>query len=91
MNFLTPGKLPLSACLALMAPMLLLLSPHAAAADVSVTAELSRPQISAGNMAELQVKVTGAQQADVPQQIAVEGLQIRLTGQSTQVLSLIHI
>jgi len=85
MNFLTPGKLPLSACLALMAPMLLLLSPHAAAADVSVTAELSRPQISAGNMAELQVKVTGAQQADVPQQIAVEGLQIRLTGQSTQV------
>jgi hypothetical protein len=85
MNFLTPGKLPLSACLALMAPLLLLLSPHAVAADVSVSAELSRPQISAGNMAELQVKVTGAQQADVPQQIAVEGLQIRLTGQSTQV------
>lgn len=54
-------------------------------ADVSVTASLSRPEINSGDMAELQVKVTGAQQADVPQQIAVEGLQIRLTGQSTQV------
>ena len=56
-----------------------------AAADISVTAEMSRPEISAGEMAELQVKVTGAQQADVPQQIAVDGLQVRLTGQSTQV------
>ena len=55
------------------------------AADVSVTAEMSRPEISAGEMAELQIKVTGAQQADVPQQIAVDGLQVRLTGQSTQV------
>jgi hypothetical protein len=55
------------------------------AADISVTAEMSRPEISAGEMAELQIKVTGAQQADVPQQIAVDGLQVRLTGQSTQV------
>ena len=61
------------------------LAPLAVAADVSVTAELSRSQVNAGDMAELQVKVTGAQQADVPQQIASEGLQIRLTGQSTQV------
>jgi len=57
----------------------------AKAADVSVTAELSRPQISQGEMAELQLKVSGAQQADVPQQIQTDGLQIRLTGQSTQV------
>lgn len=62
-----------------------LISPGVKAADVSVTAELSRPQISQGEMAELQIKVTGAQQADVPQQIQVDGLQIRLTGQSTQV------
>jgi len=54
------------------------------AADVSVSAELSRPQISQGEMAELQIKVSGAQQADVPQQIQADGLQIRLTGQSTQ-------
>ena len=55
------------------------------AADVSVNAELTRPQISQGEMAELQIKVSGAQQADVPQQIQADGLQIRLTGQSTQV------
>ena len=55
------------------------------AADVSVSAELTRPQISQGEMAELQIKVSGAQQADVPQQIQTDGLQIRLTGQSTQV------
>jgi len=52
---------------------------------VSVSAQIYRPQVNFGEMAELQVKVTGAQQADVPQEIAVEGLQIRLSGQSTQV------
>ena len=56
-----------------------------AASDVSVKAELSRPEVNAGEMAELQVKVTGADIANVPREIAVEGLQIRLTGQSTQV------
>ena len=55
------------------------------ASDISVTAEMSRPEINSGEMAELQIRVTGAQQADVPQQIAVEGLQVRLSGQSTQV------
>lgn len=54
-------------------------------ADVSVSAKLTRPQINFGEMAELQVTVTGASRADVPQEIPVEGLQIRLTGQSTQV------
>jgi hypothetical protein len=63
----------------------LLLPSRLHAADVSVSAELSHPQISPGEMAELQIKVSGAQQADVPQQIQVNGLQIRLTGQSTQV------
>jgi len=63
----------------------LLLPLRLNAADVSVSAELSRPQISQGEMAELQIKVTGSQQADVPQQIQADGLQIRLTGQSTQV------
>jgi hypothetical protein len=53
-------------------------------ADVSVSASLSRPVIDAGDLGELQVTVTGAQGADVPQQIGVDGLQIRLTGQSTQ-------
>ncbi len=34
---------------------------------------------------QLDVKVTGAQQADVPPEIAAAGLQIKLTGQSSQV------
>jgi BatD DUF11 like domain len=67
------------------AAMIVIGTTSVAAADVSVTAQLSRPEISSGEMAELQIKVSGAQQADVPQQIAVEGLQVRLTGQSTQV------
>jgi hypothetical protein len=62
-----------------------LFAPRLVAADVSVSAELTHPQISQGEMSELQIKVTGAQQADVPQQIQADGLQIRLTGQSTQV------
>lgn len=57
---------------------------HGAGA-VSVRAELSRPEINAGEAAELQINVSGADGAKVPQEIAVEGLQIRLTGQSTQV------
>ena len=57
----------------------------AAAADISVSAELSRPEINVGEMAELQLKVTGAEVADVPREVAADGLQIRLTGQSTQV------
>ena len=56
-----------------------------AAGDVSARAELSKSQVIAGEMAELQLKVTGAEVADVPHEIQVEGLQIRLTGQSTQV------
>lgn len=54
-------------------------------ADVSVTAELSQTDITAGEMAELRVSVSGAQGAELPQELPVEGLQIRLTGQSTQV------
>ena len=61
------------------------LTARVLAADVSVSARLTRPQINFGEMAELQVTVTGASRADVPQEIPVEGLQIRLTGQSTQV------
>ena len=56
-----------------------------AAGNTSVTAELSRAEINAGEMAELQVHVSGADNARVPQEIQVDGLQIRLTGQSTQV------
>ena len=63
----------------------LLLAAEAHAVSVSVSAQLSRPQVNFGEMAELQVTVSGAQRADVPQDINADGLQIRLSGQSTQV------
>ena len=54
-------------------------------ADVSVSSALSQTDVSVGEMVELRVSVSGAQGAEVPQEFPVEGLQIRLTGQSTQV------
>ena len=63
----------------------LFLAAESRAASVSVNAQLSRPQVNFGEMAEVQVTVSGAQRADVPQEIRAEGLQIRLSGQSTQV------
>jgi len=57
----------------------------AATSDVNVTAELSRSRVAAGDIVQLDVKVTGAQEADLPREIIVDGLQIRLSGQSSQV------
>ncbi len=57
----------------------------ASALSVNATATLSRNRIAAGDMVQLDIKVTGAQQADVPPEIAAEGLQIKLTGQSSEV------
>lgn len=57
----------------------------AASPSVNATATLSRNRVAAGEVVQLDVKVTGAQQADVPPEIAAEGLQIKLTGQSSQV------
>lgn len=54
-------------------------------ADVAVSSELSQTDVAVGEMVELRVNVSGAQGAEVPQELPVEGLQIRLTGQSTQV------
>ena len=54
-------------------------------ADVTVTSELSQADVAVGEMVELRVSVSGAQGAEVPQELPVEGLQIRLTGQSSQV------
>lgn len=51
---------------------------------INATAALSRNRIAAGEVVQLDVKVTGAQQADVPSEITAEGLQIKLTGQSSE-------
>ena len=63
------------------------LSRIAAASSHSIdaTATLSRHRIAVGEMVQLDVKVTGAEQADIPSDIAAEGLQIKLTGQSSEV------
>lgn len=52
---------------------------------ISVSGSLSRDRVPAGEMVELNIKVTGAQEADLPKDLAVKGLQIRLSGQSSQV------
>lgn len=61
-----------------------LTTAYAATSDINVTAELSRSRVAAGDMVQLDVKVTGSQEADLPREITVDGLQIRLTGQSSQ-------
>ena len=58
--------------------------PLALAADVSVTASLSESATDAGQPVELQITVTGARSAQPPQEIDVDGLDIRYSGQSTQ-------
>jgi|GEM_PF-241322 len=65
--------------------LLFFISPLFAASDVQVSAELSRHRVAAGEIVQLDVKVTGAQEADVPRTIPVDGLQINLAGQSKQV------
>lgn len=57
----------------------------ASASSVNATATLSRNRVTAGDVVQLDIKVTGAQQADVPPEITAEGLQIKLTGQSSEV------
>lgn len=60
------------------------LAPRANAADVEVTASLSDTATDAGQPVEYQITVTGARSVRPPQSIAVEGLDIRYAGQSTQ-------
>src|SRR5438105_2821111 len=54
------------------------------AASPSVTAVLSDSQPQVGQMVQLQIKVNGAQSANVPETISVDGLEIHQTGTSRQ-------
>lgn len=65
--------------------MLALFLAGKACAEVSVSAELSQPEAQVGEVVELRVQVNGTQSAELPQELPVEDLQIRMTGQSTQV------
>src|SRR6266404_9021180 len=57
---------------------------NAFAAAPSVTAVLSDSQPQVGQMVQLEIKVSGAQSANVPQTISVDGLEIQQTGTSRQ-------
>ena len=48
----------------------------------SVTAVLSNSEAAVGETVQLQIRVTGSRSADVPEKIAVDGLQIYRTGTS---------
>ena len=61
------------------------LSLDAAFADSpSVTAVLSNSEVNVGETVELQIRVTGAGEANAPDQIAIDGLEIRRAGTSRQ-------
>jgi hypothetical protein len=61
-----------------------LLTANAGAAAPSVTAVLSDSQPSVGQMVQLEIKVNGAQSANVPERISIDGLEIHQTGTSRQ-------
>src|SRR5438067_10388691 len=57
---------------------------NAFAASPSVTAVLSDSQPEVGQMVQLEIKVNGAQSANVPETISIDGLEIHQTGTSRQ-------
>src|SRR5436190_163381 len=59
-------------------------SAMARAAAPSVTAVLSNSEPAVGQTVQLEIKVTGAQSANVPQEISIDGLEIHQTGTSRQ-------
>src|SRR5438874_3283472 len=63
---------------------LLAASRDTRAASPSVTAVLSDSQPAVGQMVQLEIKVNGANSANVPETISIDGLEIHQTGQSRQ-------
>ena len=54
------------------------------AASPSVTAVLSDSQPAVGQMVQLEIKVSGANSANVPETISIDGLEVHQTGTSRQ-------
>jgi hypothetical protein len=67
---------------AVLAVLTLLVAPRAGAAGAEVTAVLSNSSTAVGQPVQLQIKVTGTTNARPPGAIAVDGLDIRFSGQS---------
>src|SRR6266404_1351632 len=63
---------------------LILTRSVAFAAPPSVTAVLSNSQPAVGQMVQLEIKVNGANGANVPETISIDGLEIHQTGTSRQ-------
>ena len=59
-------------------------SRHTRAASPSVTAVLSNSQPAVGQIVQLEIKVNGANSANVPETISIDGLEIHQTGTSRQ-------
>src|ERR1700736_4716151 len=66
------------------AVLVLILARSALAAAPSVTAVLSDSQPAVEQMVQLQIKVNGANSANVPETISIDGLEIHQTGTSRQ-------
>lgn len=62
----------------------LMMTRNSFAATPSVTAVLSDSQPSVGQVVQLEIKVNGAQSANVPEMISIDGLEIHQTGTSRQ-------
>src|SRR5437870_9035176 len=60
------------------------LAQFARADSPSVTAVLSNSETVVGETVELQIKVTGPGDAQPPEEISIDGLEIHATGQSRQ-------
>lgn len=72
-------------CRILLAALAVVVGADLAHADApSVTAVLSSSQATAGETVELQIKVTGPGDAQPPEEISIDGLEIHSTGTSRQ-------
>lgn len=70
-------------CIAIFAALIAFLGTYSAsAASPSVTAVLSNSEAAVGATVQLQIRVIGARDADAPEKIAVDGLEIYRTGTS---------
>src|SRR5207237_2135002 len=67
-----------------LAPLAIAAIQSSFAASPSVTAVLSNSQPEGGQMVQLEIKVNGANSANVPETISIDGLEIHQTGTSRQ-------
>ena len=65
----------------LLAPIAIAVMPSSFAASPSVTAVLSNSEPAVGQIVQLEIKISGAAKAKVPESISVDGLEIHQTGQ----------